>query len=123
MSGRAVVVSTWLVAFLLAEAPAYAQTQDHLEACTPWNVEKGKVGFWNKCGQPVVVNFMPLNAKQPITRTIKPDARFDTSRTPAALKATGWMSTRCAAGYIPDIPFKAEMKEKIIGSQYQCVKG
>ena len=75
MLRRGIACSTWLIALLLMGATtAYAQTQSHLEACTQWNVEKGKVGFWNKCGQPVIVNFMQLNAKKPIVHTVNSDA-------------------------------------------------
>jgi hypothetical protein len=122
MLRRGFACSAWLVVLLLVATSVHAQTQSHLEACTQWNVEKGKVGFWNKCGQPVVVNFMQLNAKKPIARTVNADARFDTGRTPAALKSSGWMSTRCAVGYSPDVPFKVENRTSIIDSKYQCQK-
>jgi hypothetical protein len=122
MLGRAIGLSTSLFALLVGVTMASAKTQSHLEACTQWNVEKGMVGFWNKCGQPVVVNFTQLNAKQPTVHTISPGARFDTGLSPATLKSTGWMSTRCAVGYSPNLPFKLKSQKKIIASQYKCVK-
>lgn len=122
MWSRATTLSISLLALLLEATTACAQTQNSLEACTQWRVENGKLGFWNKCGQPVVVNFMQLNTKRPTVRTIASGARFDTGRTPATLKRTGWMSTRCAVGYSPDVSFIPHNKDKIIASQYQCVK-
>ena len=122
MPSRAIGLTIALLALLLGVTAVSAKTQGHLEACTQWNVEKGKFGFWNKCRQPVVVNFMSLHAKRPTVRIIKPGARFDTGFTPATLKSTGWMSTRCAVGYAPDVAFKPKNQKKIIASQYRCVK-
>lgn len=94
----------------------------NLESCTQWNVESNHIGFWNKCGQPVVVLFMQLDRHRPIKREIKPNARFDTGRTQAQLHATGWMSTRCPVGFVPSVPLRFENREAIIASKYTCVK-
>jgi len=96
------------------------QTVAHLEACTKWDFYKGKKGFQNNCRQSVVVLFMQLDTRRVVERTVKPGARFDTGLTEESLQ--GWMSTRCPAGYDPNVPFKVENSRAIIGSQYECVK-
>jgi hypothetical protein len=119
----AVALALTGAALLVLLRPQFAlaqQTVPHLEACTKWDFYKGKKGFQNDCGQPVVVLFMQLNTQRVVERTVNPGARFDTGLTEKNLQ--GWMSTRCPVGYDPSVPFKVENSQAIIGSQYECVK-
>jgi hypothetical protein len=99
---------------------ANAQTVPNLERCTQWSVKDGVFGFVNECDQSVDVLFMLQNMRIPTAREVAKGERFSTGLSQTRLESTGWMSTRCPAGYRPTVPFKFENKELIVASRYNC---
>jgi hypothetical protein len=105
-----------------ATEPGSGDTRPHLEACTKWREQNRRFGFQNECREPVALLFIELNGARRFDRVIQPNQRFDIDLPEKTVNETGWLFTACPAGYVPDIPFTAELQTRIVKSQYECVR-
>lgn len=101
--------------------PAAAQTQSrpHMEACTQWKSEGGRIGTRNDCDRPVAIKFLAYGGTQVIEADVPPSGWFDSGFAEGSVE--GFIFTVCPVGHVPSVPFSMKDKTPILESLYNCL--
>ncbi len=73
----------------------------HAEDCAVWGYRRDNDHFsvFNKCKDPILIQFMLTNDQRVIESEVKPDDFFDTGQTSEQVESTRWLFTACSIGY------------------------